>query len=343
MVDVYPENVLLQCGNAIHLGKTDKDCMPIEKESLPKSLGQENQNCNSMGSNLEKNHTEPGYECPAANEAVRAEKSNLVAHEEKRAKKRKVMAKLRSKMNEKKKCEVRRKDRENKRQKLQNKVKEREYQTKSRHKLTDEKKAEKRLKNKEHMAKRRQNDEFRQKENIKVAGSKTKVCKQKIKRRRKDQIRKKLISLVETKKLFDSYLSFGPEFVCTCCCGLFYKHSVSMVPKKEKLIEQWKSDKQKKSIPHNVKIGLIEKVCRGVKSVRDTEWICSTCYKHLKNCTLPELAFENGLQFPEIPIPLKGLTQLEERCISPRIPFMQIRELGVDHQFGIKGNVVNVK
>jgi hypothetical protein len=39
---------------------------------------------------------------------------------------------------------------------------------------------------------------------------------------------------------------------------------------------------------------------------------------------------------------LKTLTELEERLISPRIPFMVIRSLGSCKQFGLKGNLVNV-
>ncbi|XP_070184330.1 uncharacterized protein [Littorina saxatilis] len=62
----------------------------------------------------------------------------------------------------------------------------------------------------------------------------------------------------------------------------------------------------------------------------------------LRKSVLPNLAVRNGLEFPAIPSTLEGLTTLEERCISPRIPFMQMRELGCDHQFGIRGNVVNV-
>ena len=39
---------------------------------------------------------------------------------------------------------------------------------------------------------------------------------------------------------------------------------------------------------------------------------------------------------------LLSLTPLEERLISPRIPFMQIRELPRGGQLSINGNVVNV-
>lgn len=39
---------------------------------------------------------------------------------------------------------------------------------------------------------------------------------------------------------------------------------------------------------------------------------------------------------------MKDLTCLEERLVSARIPFMQIRTLGYDKQCGIKGQIVNV-
>ena len=47
------------------------------------------------------------------------------------------------------------------------------------------------------------------------------------------------------------------------------------------------------------------------------------------------------MNFPEKP-ELLNLTPLEERLISPRIPFMQIRELPRCGQLSIHGNIVNV-
>ena len=47
------------------------------------------------------------------------------------------------------------------------------------------------------------------------------------------------------------------------------------------------------------------------------------------------------MSFPNKPSVL-DLTPLEERLISPRIPFMQIRELPRGGQLSIHGNVVNV-
>ena len=73
-----------------------------------------------------------------------------------------------------------------------------------------------------------------------------------------------------------------------------------------------------------------------------TEWICGTCYLNLKSGKLPSCAKANKMTFSEKPNVLKDLTPLEERLISPRIPFMQVRELSSGDQLSIHGNVVNV-
>ncbi len=75
------------------------------------------------------------------------------------------------------------------------------------------------------------------------------------------------------------------------------------------------------------------------KALKNTEWICSTCLKAGK---LPTCAKANKMTFPEKPDILKDLTPLEERLISPKIPFMQVRELPRGGQLSIHGNVVNV-
>lgn len=73
----------------------------------------------------------------------------------------------------------------------------------------------------------------------------------------------------------------------------------------------------------------------GLKSVDDIEWVCNTCYNSIKACKVPALAVVNGMGFPPKP-PELFITELEERLISHRIPFMQL----VEKPRG--GNVVNV-
>ncbi|KAL8567302.1 hypothetical protein ACOMHN_023345 [Nucella lapillus] len=72
------------------------------------------------------------------------------------------------------------------------------------------------------------------------------------------------------------------------------------------------------------------------------KWICHTCHSSIRKGAAPRLSLGRGLDFPDVPAEVARLTPLEERLVSPRIPFMQIRPLGVDRQHGLKGNVVNV-
>lgn len=79
----------------------------------------------------------------------------------------------------------------------------------------------------------------------------------------------------------------------------------------------------------------------GIKSNEDIEWVCCTCQKYLNLRKIPPLSVKNGCKFPDIPPELK-LTEMEERLISPRIPFMQLMEKPRGGQKSLRGNVVNV-
>ena len=86
---------------------------------------------------------------------------------------------------------------------------------------------------------------------------------------------------------------------------------------------------------------LLDACITGKTSVDKTEWVCSTCHSNLSDGKLPVCSKANKMGFPVKPECL-NLTPLEERLISPRIPFMQIRELPRGGQLSIHGNVVNV-
>ena len=123
---------------------------------------------------------------------------------------------------------------------------------------------------------------------------------------------------------FRCLIQQGPEYICTSCSQLFFKHAV-----------------KKYTVSSNY--STLEKNCIvGIKSVDQLEWICISCSQCLKKGDIPQCSIGNGLKFPQIPDTLFDLTELEERLVSPRIPFMQIRELPRGGQHGIKGNVVNV-
>lgn len=69
--------------------------------------------------------------------------------------------------------------------------------------------------------------------------------------------------------------------------------------------------------------------------------ICSQCHTHILADKVPPFAPTN-ISFPELPEELKGLNQLEEMLISPRLQFMTIHKLKPGNQRSLKGGVVNV-
>lgn len=86
---------------------------------------------------------------------------------------------------------------------------------------------------------------------------------------------------------------------------------------------------------------LLQQCTTNYLSVQGIEWICRTCLRNLQNGQVPRISVQNKCMFPLKPLEL-CLHQLEERLLSPRIPFMQMRELPRGGQLSIKGNVVNV-
>ena len=139
-----------------------------------------------------------------------------------------------------------------------------------------------------------------------------------------DSIRHSMSEVIQS---FHDKITHGPEYICTCCDQLWYRSSVS------KCNSSNYSCKCSQS--------LLEECITGTKSVDDTEWICSTCHSNLTEGKLPACSKANKMQFPKKTECL-NLTPLEERLISPRIPFMQIRELPRGGHLSIHGNVVNV-
>ena len=119
----------------------------------------------------------------------------------------------------------------------------------------------------------------------------------------------------------------GPTWICSSCGGLWFRKSITIYTEKSML--------KHKNLTTNW-----NEICQ-IK-INDNIVLCSTCKNGIFNNRIPKLALINGLQFPEIPEVLQNLTPLEERLISPRLPFMQIRHLGIDKQFGLHGNCVNV-
>ena len=74
----------------------------------------------------------------------------------------------------------------------------------------------------------------------------------------------------------------------------------------------------------------------------DTEYLCKNCAVYTTQGKIPKIALCRGLMFPELPPELTGLSTIEQRLVSPRHEFMNIRSLGRERQQGLHGMVVNI-
>ena len=76
----------------------------------------------------------------------------------------------------------------------------------------------------------------------------------------------------------------------------------------------------------------------------DSSWICKECHKSLKSGRVPKMAISNHMG---VPIPaddnerlLRSLNHVEERFVSPRIPFVSIYRVRPNNQCRTKGHSV---
>ena len=63
---------------------------------------------------------------------------------------------------------------------------------------------------------------------------------------------------------------------------------------------------------------------------------------NIKAGKTPKIALCRGLEFKQTPNELRGLTTVEQRLVSPRHEFMNIKSLGRERQHGLHGDCVNV-
>ena len=82
-----------------------------------------------------------------------------------------------------------------------------------------------------------------------------------------------------------------------------------------------------------------EKTIFSGKVINTGNFVCHTCSASVMRGRYPKNSIANGNKFPPIPAELKELTVLENRILSPRIPFMWIRRLQGSLMPSIKGSL----
>jgi len=106
---------------------------------------------------------------------------------------------------------------------------------------------------------------------------------------------------------FHDIVSKGLFYVCSCCDQLWYRHSL------------------RHAEPVRLSFPDISKYLLNKTSVQGIEWLCLTCYNHLKKNKVPPCAVINGLQFPEKPS-FFYLNELECRLLAPRLVFQKVMQ-----------------
>ena len=130
-------------------------------------------------------------------------------------------------------------------------------------------------------------------------------------------------------KNYEDGILKGPNTICVSCGCLFFERSTKSLPEKnsknESIYEQTyflRGDEFKKN---------------------GKAFLCTTCFRHLSSGKMPSLCLSNGFNYETLHPSLSVLNNLEERLVSPRIPFMCIKDLLTwDGQKKLVGNVVNV-
>lgn len=104
----------------------------------------------------------------------------------------------------------------------------------------------------------------------------------------------------------------GSDIVCVCCANLFFLKSV----------QTWNISKVTLKLKET-KLAINEYINQIVNN--SSEYVCKTCIKYIKTGEIPKTVSNEDLGFTSLPKVITNLTALEERMVSPYIPFMQIK------------------
>ena len=128
---------------------------------------------------------------------------------------------------------------------------------------------------------------------------------------------------------FIAKVKIGPDYVCTSCHRMLYKHTVV----------QFKPSKYTKASSE-----LLDKLSEHayVSKIHGKQWVCKTCDGSLSRDVIPTQAKANGMELDDERDELKCLNALERRLIALRVSFMKMVALPTGKQKCIHGPAVNV-
>ena len=212
--------------------------------------------------------------------------------------------------------QARKRARESEHETVQRRASERQCKAKKRESMTEQEHVEHKANERQYQARKR----ARESEHETVRRKTKNKCSM-------ANARSKVRPVVTVIEEFQAKVKVGPEYVCTSCHRMMYKHSVVI----------FKPTKYTQASPEL--LGKIDKHCYVIYD--DNQWICKTCDSSLSRNVLPLQAKANCLVLDTVPPELE-LNPLELRLISLRIPLMKMLALPSGKQRAIKGPAVNV-
>lgn len=123
-----------------------------------------------------------------------------------------------------------------------------------------------------------------------------------------------------------------PDIVCVYCDNSFFPKSVQ---KFQRSTIKWKLRDE---------IRNADKFIKNLKN-NSSESIGKTCTKYVTSGKLQKMTTNSDLKFPALPEIIRNLTAVEERTVSPYVPFMQMKSLqphAINSQLSLKGSIVNI-
>jgi len=141
----------------------------------------------------------------------------------------------------------------------------------------------------------------------------------------------KLTELSEFDQIYQRQVTDTPIFNCSSCETTFFKRDIFFV--------------QQESQAKQTKIRKLSTGFENVKSCVENCYICKHCKRAIEHETIAKYAVPEQIRRNNGTRTLTELTELEERLVSLRFPFLQIKEMGHRHkksQLGLTGGVINV-
>ncbi|XP_048834537.1 uncharacterized protein LOC125709770 [Brienomyrus brachyistius] len=193
----------------------------------------------------------------------------------------------------------------------------------------------------EHKQRVKQSSVDRYKTNSSFAAS---VKRRNIETRMKKKDKRKDIEYVTEQ--FKEKINRGPEYICSVCHRMLFKHQVVICRKGEYLrksqaVAVLASQCITDTYLHKC-IDTCSDNCRNLIGPTGSLWICHTCHRKILDGKMPGESVINCLSVDPIPAELKCLNSLEQHLISIHIPFMRIVSLPKGGQNGVHGPVTCV-